>query len=70
MYITLIDLSQQTAGHALFAVVLTVYVVTAVKFFEEPALIRVFGEPYREYMKTVPRFIPQLIATGTRKEHN
>lgn len=66
--ITLIDLSQQTAGHLLFAVVLTIYIVTAVKFFEEPALMRLFGDPYQEYMKTVPRFIPGNIVTRRKKE--
>ena len=58
----------QTAGHLLFAVVLTAYVVMAVKYFEEPALIRLFGEPYLEYMKTVPCFIPRLRATGKKKD--
>jgi len=29
-------------------------------FYEEPALVRKFGESYAEYMRTVPRWVPGL----------
>ena len=34
-----------------------------VRFREEPELIHRFGEPYREYQRQVPRWIPRLPGT-------
>ena len=50
----------KTIGHALWSGVMTVYTITAVIVFEESALIQEFGEEYKQYMKEVPGFIPDL----------
>ena len=49
---------------------LTMYVVVAVVFFEEPALVEEFGEDYKQYMKEVPRFIPdpRSLFDGNKKD--
>ena len=36
----------------------TLYVLVAVPLFEEPHLVVLFGERYREYMKTTPMLLP------------
>ena len=50
----------KTAGHALWSGVMAVYIVSAVTVYEEPALIEEFGDEYKQYMKEVPGFIPDL----------
>ncbi len=47
-----------TVGHLLFAAVTTAYILIAVKFFEEPDLIALFGEAYEEYRRKVPMLLP------------
>jgi protein-S-isoprenylcysteine O-methyltransferase Ste14 len=47
-----------TAGHLLFAGVLTGYMVLAIRF-EERDLVAHFGEKYAEYRRQVPMFIPR-----------
>ena len=47
-----------TVGHLVFAVITAAYIVIAVTMFEEPDLVREFGERYRNYMRQVPGFIP------------
>lgn len=47
-----------TVGHLLFAAVTTAYVYIAVRFFEEPDLVKIHGEEYREYQKNVPMIFP------------
>ncbi|GAB5905601.1 hypothetical protein BKG77_22845 [Mycobacteroides chelonae] len=46
-----------TAGHLLFAIATTAYVLIALQF-EEHDLRRDLGEPYREYSGRVPMLIP------------
>ncbi|MBE7172587.1 MAG: isoprenylcysteine carboxylmethyltransferase family protein [Williamsia sp.] len=47
-----------TAGHLLFSVATTAYILIAVKFFEEKDLIKEHGSKYLEYRKKVPMLIP------------
>jgi protein-S-isoprenylcysteine O-methyltransferase Ste14 len=47
-----------TAGHLLFSVVVTAYILVAVKFFEERDLVRMFGNTYRQYQERVAMFLP------------
>ena len=47
-----------TAGHLLFAIANTVYILVALQF-EERDLVQVFGDVYRNYQKKVPMLIPR-----------
>jgi protein-S-isoprenylcysteine O-methyltransferase Ste14 len=49
-----------TVGHLLFAVMTTGYMVFAVNVFEEPDLVREFGETYRQYMRATGGFFPKI----------
>jgi protein-S-isoprenylcysteine O-methyltransferase Ste14 len=44
---------------AVYAGVVTVGFHLFVVWYEEPHLIRVFGEPYRKYCRRVPRWFPR-----------
>jgi protein-S-isoprenylcysteine O-methyltransferase Ste14 len=46
-----------TASHALFAGLMTAYVMVGL-YFEERELVREFGEGYREYRRRVAKLIP------------
>lgn len=46
-----------TVGHLVFAGATLVYIMLATPF-EEADLIEEIGEPYRDYQKRVPRFLP------------
>ena len=48
-----------SAGHLLFAAVATAYMIVAV-FFEEHDLIAQFGDAYRRYQETTPKYFPRL----------
>lgn len=47
-----------TAGHLLFALVSTGYIVIAVLHLEEKDLIADIGDDYRAYQREVPAFVP------------
>jgi protein-S-isoprenylcysteine O-methyltransferase Ste14 len=47
-----------TAGHLLFATVMSGYILVAIRF-EERDLLRNIGEPYRRYREAVPALIPR-----------
>jgi protein-S-isoprenylcysteine O-methyltransferase Ste14 len=49
-----------TTGHLLFAVVTTMYIVIAVKHFEEKDLVAQIGEQYTNYQKEVGTFFPGM----------
>jgi protein-S-isoprenylcysteine O-methyltransferase Ste14 len=52
-----------TVGHALFALVLTIYMGLAV-LIEERDLLAHFGDQYENYSRTVPRYLPRLRLAG------
>ncbi|HCE54155.1 MAG: hypothetical protein APF83_02810 [Lutibacter sp. BRH_c52] len=47
-----------TAGHLLFAVVTTLYILIAVKYLEERDLLKIHREEYLAYQKSTPMIIP------------
>jgi protein-S-isoprenylcysteine O-methyltransferase Ste14 len=47
-----------TAGHLLFATLMSAYILIALRF-EERDLVRHIGEPYRRYQEEVPALIPR-----------
>jgi methanethiol S-methyltransferase len=53
-----------TAGHLLFAGVMTAYMVLA-SLVEERDLITYFGDQYEQYRRRVPAFVPQWNLTKT-----
>ena len=59
MVITLFATPLMTTGHLVFAVSMTLYVLIGL-YFEERALLREFGDRYRDYQQRVPMLIPRL----------
>ncbi|XP_064385219.1 methanethiol S-methyltransferase-like [Halichondria panicea] len=49
-----------SVGHLLLSSVYTLYTILAVKYSEEPALVREMGKAYTDYMDRTPPFIPAL----------
>jgi len=58
MVILLFSTPKMTVGHLLFAALMTAYVLVGL-YFEERALLREFGDKYREYQQRVPMLIPR-----------
>ncbi|MEN0061062.1 MAG: isoprenylcysteine carboxylmethyltransferase family protein [Myxococcota bacterium] len=46
-----------TVGHLVFALLMSLYIQVGL-YFEERALVREYGDVYRDYMLRVPRLIP------------
>uniref|UniRef100_A0A7S4DLD3 Nuclear envelope membrane protein n=1 Tax=Lotharella globosa TaxID=91324 RepID=A0A7S4DLD3_9EUKA len=59
-----------SASRLLFAVLMTSYIVFAVKMLEEPDLERKIGSPYTEYLATVPSFCPFAPPSSRRRGPN
>jgi len=57
-----------SAGHFLFALVMTAYILVAIPF-EERDLLRALGEPYHRWRSRTPRFVPRIgrVAVQTRR---
>lgn len=52
-----------TAGHLLFALGMSAYILIGV-YYEEKDLLGVFGEKYRKYIHATGRFFPSLASKG------
>ena len=50
---------EMSFGHLLFAVVTTAYMILAV-FVEERDLVQHFGDAYRRYQETTPKYLPRF----------
>lgn len=49
-----------TLGHLVFAATTSLYIIVAVKYFEEKDLAAMLGKDYETYQKRVPMFFPFL----------
>ncbi len=49
-----------TLGHLVFAGAMTAYIVIALRFFEEPDLVKEFGDDYIAYRRQAGMFLPRL----------
>ena len=58
--ITVFATATMTVGHLVFAGSMTLYVMVGL-YFEERALLREFGDEYREYRESTPMLIPALL---------
>lgn len=56
-----------TLGHLIYASAMTGFILLGIRF-EERALVRRFGDRYREYRKRVPMFIPSLSSPSRLQE--
>lgn len=50
--------SLMTVGHLIFAVITTLYILVAVKYFEEKDLKKSLGKAYEDYQNKVPMIVP------------
>ena len=57
-----------SAGHLLFAIVITAYIFMGVAF-EERDLRKVLGKDYEQYRRSTPKFMPMPKRQGVAAEH-
>ena len=62
--------SMQSIGHFLLSTVFTGYILFAVPYFEEPDLVRSIGPVYIDYMRTTPRYIPNICFSQAASRKN
>ena len=65
--ITVFATPHMTVGHLVFASAMSVYVLIGL-YFEERALLREFGDTYRDYQRRTPMLLPGFPPRGARAE--
>lgn len=63
--ITVFATPHMTVGHLVFATAMGLYVLVGL-YFEERALLREFGDSYRDYQRRTPMLIPRLFSLGRK----
>jgi methanethiol S-methyltransferase len=59
---------EMTAGHLLFAIMSTAYILVGVQF-EERDLIAEFGTAYQRYRQRVPMLLPRIVGRRSAEDH-
>jgi protein-S-isoprenylcysteine O-methyltransferase Ste14 len=57
-----------TVGHLLFSAVASAYIFVAVRFLEEPDLLKLFGQRYEAYRRQVGAYLPWRRAAAASRQ--